>query len=69
VADLVDRLYYLKTALAALLAFIGIKMALGELVGKIGPEYSLPVIALILGTGTVASLVRERRLKRTAVAA
>jgi tellurite resistance protein TerC len=69
VADLVDRLYYLKTALAALLAFIGIKMALGEIVGKIGPEYSLPVIALILGTGTVASLVRERRLKRTAVAA
>ncbi len=69
VADLVDRLYYLKTALAALLAFIGIKMALGEIVGKIGPEYSLPVIALILGTGTVASLARERRLKRTAVAA
>ena len=62
VADLVERLYYLKTALAALLAFIGVKMALGELVGKIGPEISLPIIALILGTGTVASLVRERRL-------
>jgi tellurite resistance protein TerC len=64
VADLVDRLYYLKTALAALLAFIGIKMALGEIVGKIGPEVSLPVIAAILGTGTIASLVRERRLAR-----
>ena len=37
VADLVDRLYYLKTALAALLGFIAIKMALGEIVGKIGP--------------------------------
>jgi tellurite resistance protein TerC len=61
VAELVERLYYLKTALAALLAFIGVKMALGELVGKIGPEFSLPVIALILGTGTVASLLRERR--------
>ena len=66
VADLVDRLYYLKTALAALLAFIGIKMALGELVGKIGPEISLPVIAAILATGTVASLVRERRIERRA---
>ena len=64
VSDLVERLYYLKTALAALLAFIGIKMALGEVVGKIGPEISLPVIAAILGTGTVASLVRARRIRR-----
>jgi len=61
VADLVDRLYYLKTALAVLLIAIGLKMAAGELWGKIGPEYSLPGIALILGTGVVASLVRDRR--------
>jgi tellurite resistance protein TerC len=61
VADLVARLHHLKAALAALLVFIGAKMALGEVVGKIGPEISLPVIALILGTGVVASLVRERR--------
>ena len=61
VADLVERLHYLKTALAVLLAFIGLKMVLGELVGKVGPEISLPVIALILGTGVVASVVRERR--------
>jgi predicted tellurium resistance membrane protein TerC len=64
VADLVDRLYYLKTALAALLGFIAIKMALGEIVGKIGPEISLPIIAAILGAGTVASLLRERRYSR-----
>ena len=64
VADLVDRLYYLKTALAALLGFIAIKMTLGEIVGKIGPEISLPIIAAILGTGTIASLVRERRYSR-----
>jgi tellurite resistance protein TerC len=69
VADLVARLYYLKTALAALLAFVGIKMALGEVVGKIGPEISLPVIATILGAGTAASLVRERRLRGTTEAA
>jgi tellurite resistance protein TerC len=67
VAELVERLYYLKTALAALLVFIGIKMALGEIVGKLGPEYSLPVIAAILGTGVVASLVRERVRRREAV--
>lgn len=62
VADLVERLYYLKTALAALLVFIGAKMAIAQLVGKIGPEISLPIIAAILGAGVVASLVRERRM-------
>ena len=51
VAELVERLYYLKTALAALLVFIGAKMAAGELFGKIGPEISLPVITAILATG------------------
>ncbi len=61
VAELVDRLYYLKTALAALLVFIGAKMAAAEFVGKIGPEISLPAIALILGTGVAASLVRSSR--------
>jgi tellurite resistance protein TerC len=65
VAELVERLYYLKTALAALLVFIGLKMAAGELFGKIGPEYSLPGIALILGAGVIASLARERRASRT----
>ena len=68
IADLVERLYYLKTALAALLVFIGGKMAAAEFVGKIGPEISLPVIALILGTGVVASLLRERRGATTAPA-
>ena len=61
VADLVERLYYLKTALAALLIFIGAKLAAAEFVGKIGPEISLPAIALILGTGVLASLWRDRR--------
>jgi tellurite resistance protein TerC len=64
VADLVERLYYLKTALAALLVLIGIKMAAGELWGKLGPEISLPAIAAVLGTGVVASLLRDRRLER-----
>ena len=61
VADLVERLYYLKTALAVLLVFIGAKMAAAEFVGKIGPEYSLPAIAAILATGVIASLIRNRR--------
>jgi tellurite resistance protein TerC len=61
VADLVERLYYLKTALAALLIFIGAKLAAAEFVGKIGPEISLPAIAAILGTGVLASLWRDRQ--------
>ena len=58
-----ERLHYLKTALAALLVFIGFKMALSQLVGKIGPEISLPIILGILGVGVVASLVRNKRLR------
>jgi tellurite resistance protein TerC len=61
VSELVARLYYLKTALAVLLVFIGAKMAASELLGKIGPEYSLPAIAAILATGVLASLARDRR--------
>ena len=64
VAELVERLYYLKTALAALLVFIGAKLAAAEFVGKIGPEISLPVIAAILAIGVLASLRRTRRLAR-----
>ena len=62
VAELVQRLYYLKTALAALLVFIGLKLVAAEFMGKIGPEISLPAIALILGAGVVASLIRNRRM-------
>jgi tellurite resistance protein TerC len=65
VADLVERLYYLKAALAVLLMFIALKMALGEIVGKVGPAVSLGGVALILGTGVIASLVRQRRRRAT----
>ena len=61
VAVLVERFYYLKTALAALLIFIGIKLGLQEFVGKLDPAISLAVIAVILLTGMIASLVREKR--------
>ncbi|MBA2523052.1 MAG: TerC/Alx family metal homeostasis membrane protein, partial [Solirubrobacterales bacterium] len=51
VADLVERLYYLKAALAVLLVVIGAKLGAAHWVGKIGPEITLPAIALVLGTG------------------
>ena len=65
VADLVERLYYLKTALAVLLVFIGAKLAAAQFVGKIGPEISLPVIAAILAAGVIASLLRPDSLPVT----
>ncbi len=66
VADLVERLYYLKAALALLLIFIAIKMGLSEVTGKVPPEYSLIGVATILGGGVIASLVRDRRRRSTA---
>jgi tellurite resistance protein TerC len=68
VADLVERLYWLKAALAVLLVFIGAKMALGELVGKLPPTASLAGVALIIGAGVVASLLRKRSEDRALAA-
>lgn len=67
VSDLVERLYYLKAALAVLLVVIGAKMIAAEFVGKIGPAYSLTAIAAVLGAGIIASIVRERRVGRAAL--
>ncbi|MBO9531361.1 MAG: TerC/Alx family metal homeostasis membrane protein [Solirubrobacteraceae bacterium] len=61
VAHLVERLYYLNAALAVLLIFIAIKMGLAEVVGKLPPMYSLLGVAVILGIGVVASLLRDKR--------
>jgi tellurite resistance protein TerC len=66
VADLVERLHYLKASLAALLVFIGAKMAAAQFVGKIGPEITLPAIALILGAGVIASLLRSTSVRKSA---
>jgi tellurite resistance protein TerC len=60
VADLVQRLRHLKAALAGLLVFIGLKMAYGEVWGKVSPGVSLGVIGLILATGVLASLIDRR---------
>ena len=38
-------------------------MALAQVVGKIGPEISLPIILGILAVGVIASLVRDRRAR------
>ena len=61
VAELVERLYYLKAALALLLIFVGLKLGLSEFIGKVPPSISLGVIGGILAVGIAASLIRNQR--------
>ncbi|MEV0717667.1 TerC family protein [Asanoa sp. NPDC050611] len=68
VAGLLDRLVYLSTGLAIILAFIGVKLVLhwahediSDGVWEISTNLSLVVIAVVLTITTVASLVAVRR--------
>ncbi len=67
VTGLLDRLVYLSTGLAVILAFIGVKLCLhfGHLqddsIPEIATSTSLVVIAVVLVVTTVASLVKVRR--------
>jgi tellurite resistance protein TerC len=67
VSGLLDRLVYLSTGLAVILAFIGVKLVLHYLhlqnddIPEISTSLSLIVIAVVLLVTTVASLVKSRR--------
>jgi tellurite resistance protein TerC len=67
VTGLLDRLVYLSTGLAVILAFIGVKLVLhwGHTVDERVPEIPivvpLAVIVLVLAATTVASVLRLRR--------
>jgi tellurite resistance protein TerC len=76
VAALLTRLVYLQAGLCVVLAFIGVKL-LGEAlhgsgvtslgpvpVPQVGPWLSLAIIALVLGTTALASVVVTRRQAR-----
>ncbi len=60
-AGVMDKFYYLKIGLSAVLTFVGVKMVLVD-VYKIPVLFSLGVIASILAVAVVASLLRARRL-------
>jgi TerC family integral membrane protein len=78
VADLLRRLVYLDTALAILLAFIGVKLILEALHGSgieeiggvrlpvIGSNVSLAVVLGVLATAAIASAVKTGRDRRRA---
>ncbi len=61
-AGVMDRFVYLKIGLAAVLVFVGAKMALVDVI-KIPSAVSLLVIATMLGTSIVASLWVSRSKK------
>ncbi|HZE05603.1 MAG TPA: TerC/Alx family metal homeostasis membrane protein [Solirubrobacteraceae bacterium] len=67
VAGLLDRLVYLSTGLALILAFIGAKLVLefahqqNHGVPEISTGLSLAVVAVVIAVTTVASLIKVRR--------
>ena len=67
VTGLLDRLVYLSSGLALILAFIGVKLilhwghGLDHRVPEISTALSLAVIAVVLAVTTVASLIKSRR--------
>lgn len=64
-ASIIDRFYYLKYALAAVLIFIGAKIFIADALNlaKIPPPLSLAITLMILGAGIVCSLFRDQNMK------
>lgn len=60
-AALIPRFVYLKYALAIVLVFIGGKVCLVEVIGKVSPLVSLAVTLGVLCGGVALSLLRTRR--------
>ena len=72
-AGLLDRFVHLKTGLAALLVFAGVKILLGVIHVELPVALSLGVIVAILGSAIVASWVathpdRDRAMRRATAA-
>lgn len=61
VANVLNRLRYLKVGLAGLLGFIGVKMLLPLVGAHIGTSTSLIIILSILAVSTVASLIAGKK--------
>jgi tellurite resistance protein TerC len=67
VAGVLDRLVYLSTGLAAIVAFIGVKLVLHyghtrtDSIPEISPGLSLAVVAFILLVATLASVLASKR--------
>lgn len=58
-ANVIGKFYYLKLGLAAVLLFVGVKMVLADIY-HLPTAFSLVVIAVILTTAIIASIMRAR---------
>ncbi|HYY13547.1 MAG TPA: TerC family protein [Chthoniobacterales bacterium] len=59
-ANLVNRFVYLKTGLAIVLAFVGVKMIIADVV-HVPTAVSLPVIVLVLAVTITMSMIATRK--------
>jgi tellurite resistance protein TerC len=64
-AGVVSRFRYLKVSLACILVFVGAKMTASNVM-HLPHGVSLGTIALLLGAGVIASLLKERSLRSAA---
>ncbi len=62
-ASIIDRFYYLKYALAAVLIFIGSKIFIADMlnIAKIPPILSLTITLIILASGILCSFIRKNQ--------
>jgi tellurite resistance protein TerC len=65
-ASIIDRFYYLKYALAAVLIFIGSKIFIADVLNlaKIPPMLSLTITVTILAFGVLCSFIKERTITK-----
>jgi tellurite resistance protein TerC len=65
-ASIVDKFYYLKYALAAVLIFIGSKIFMADVLdlAKIPPILSLTITLAILFSGVLCSIIRTKIIKK-----
>lgn len=61
-ANVIDKFYYLKFGLAVILSFVGVKMVLTDIF-HVPTALALAVIAVVLATAIIASIVRARHHK------
>jgi tellurite resistance protein TerC len=66
VPSIIDRFYYLKYALAAVLIFIGSKIFIADALNlaKIPPMLSLAITFTILASGVFCSFIREKPMEK-----
>jgi len=65
-ASIIDRFYYLKYALAAVLIFIGSKIIIADALNlaKIPPMLSLTITVTILALGVLCSFIKEKNITK-----